>query len=128
MTKLALYEKNNMKSDKRKIDYFVEDYVYINNLKTRISITVIVGIIAVIGAVIEFSETLLFPMSLQELITEYLMVYIIPWLILMIVYTFISTIVYGRIHHKAEKSYKEYINLMRQLDKYEAAKAHKEGE
>ncbi len=128
MTKLALYEKNSMVEDERKLNYFVEDYVYINNLKTRISITILMGIIAVIGSIIKFNETLIFPMSLEELITEYLMVYIVPWLVLMIIYTFISTLVYGKIHYRAKKSYKKYINLMKQLDRYEISKGHKEGE
>ena len=127
MTKLAVHEKKNMNKDKRKLNYFVEDYVYINNFITRISITIIVGIIAVIGVFVKFSETLIFPMSLEELISEYLVVYIIPWLILMVVYTFISTIVYSKEYYKSKKSYKKYINLMKQLDKYEKSKEHKEG-
>ncbi len=128
MTKLALYEKNSIVQDRRKLNYFVEDYVYINNLKTRISITILMGAIAVIGSIIKFNETLIFPMSLEEVITEYLMVYIVPWLVLMIIYTFISTLVYGKIHYRAKKSYKKYINLMKQLDTYEISKGHKEGE
>ena len=128
MTKLAIYEKNNIKQDKKKTDYFVEDYVYINNLRTRLSITVIMGTVAVVGAIMKFSEILIFPMSLEELIAEYLMVYIVPWLVLMIIYTFISTLVYGKIHYKAKRNYKNYINLMKQLDRYEASKGRKEGE
>ena len=127
MTKLALYEKKEMNKDERKIDYFLEDYVYINNFKTRMSITIIIAVIAFIGSLIKFSETLIFPMSLEELILEYLMVYIISWLILMVVYTFISTIVYSKKHYKSKNNYKKYMNIMKQLDEHEKSKEHMEG-
>ena len=127
MTKLAIYEKNNMKRDNKKIDYYLEDYVYINNFKTRISITIMVAIIAVVGSIVQFSETLVFPMSLEELIAEYLVVYIAPWLILMVIYTFISTIVYSKRYYKSQKNHRDYMNLIKQLDKYETAKRNKEG-
>ena len=41
MTKLALYEKNHMKKDQARLNYFIEDYIYINNFKTRLGITII---------------------------------------------------------------------------------------
>ncbi len=128
MAKMSMYEKRQLRSDKRKINYFIEDYIYINNFKIRLGISAVMIIIAFVGAVIQFSNTLVFPTSLQQVIEEYLMVYFKPWIVLMITYTFISTMVYRKKHNEASKRYKKYMTLKKRLDDEERNSANKEGE
>lgn len=118
MTKLALYEKKYMKKDKARLDYYVEDYIYINNFKIRLGITCIAFFFVTIGMLNKVQHQFVFPTSLWQVIELYLMPYFFPWLIAIIVYSFISTAIYGSQYHKSRQRFIEYRKLLKELDSY----------
>ena len=128
MTKLALYEKKHMKKDKRRLNYFIEDYIYINNFKTRLGITVIVLFFVGISILNFVNEGIVFPKSLEEFLGIYLKPYVLPWVITLIVYTCISTMIYSQRYCVSSERYRKYRKLLKQLDTYEQAQKPYEGE
>jgi len=127
MSKLALYEKKYMRRDQRIIHYFVEDYVYINNFITRLGISVITLFFIGIGAFRIIYDGIIFPTSLEHFIEVYLGPYIGPWLIAMIGYTMLSSIVYGARYRKVQKRFSAYKKIMKELGKYEQQTVNEEG-
>ena len=128
MTKLALYEKNHIKKDQARVNYFIEDYIYINNFKTRLGITIITLFFVGIGALNILNDGVIFPKSLWELIDVYFKPYFLPWITALIIYTSISTAIYGREYQVAKQRFKNYRKLLKQLDTYEQEQKSDEGE
>ena len=127
MTKLALYEKNDKRKDKPCTDYYVEDYIYMSNLKTRLGITFITVFFAALGALEVFNEAFVFPTSLGEVIEVYVSPYFWPWVFALVGYTVISTFAAGRRHKEAMTRFNKYKKLLRQLRNYEAEREMSEG-
>ncbi len=127
MTKLALYEKNHMKEDEARLNYFIEDYIYINNFKTRLGITLITLFFVAMGALNILNEGIIFPKSLWEFADIYLKPYFLPWIIALIIYTFISTAIYGRQYQVSRQRFKNYSKLLKELDTYEEERKSDEG-
>lgn len=128
MSKMARYEKRYMRQDKRMTDYFVEDYIYINNFITRAGISLITVFFIMVGAVNTLLDEIVFPTSMEDFIEVYIKDYIGPWLIMMIVYTVISSIVFGVRHKKASKRMNEYKKLVKELKNYEEEMTSTEGD
>lgn len=126
MTKMAQYEKNHKVQDKRVLDYFLEDYVYINNFKTRLGITIMMMFFIGVGAFRIVVEDIIFPTSLWEFIEVYIMPYFYPWLCLVIIYTIISSLVYSAKYNKARKRKNEYKKCIKELKQYEKQHANDE--
>ena len=76
MSKMARYEKRYMRQDKRMTDYFVEDYIYINNFITRAGISLITIFFIMLGAVNTFLDEIIFPTSIESFIEIYIKDYI----------------------------------------------------
>lgn len=127
MSKMALYEKRDKKKDARLTDYYIEDYVYMNNFITRLGITSLTVLLMGIGAFKIVCENIIFPTSMSEFIEVYVKAYIMPWLIAIVIFTFISSVVFGARHGKASKRMGEYKRLVKKLKKYESRTASKEG-
>lgn len=127
MTKLAVYEKKYLKKDERLLNYFIEDYVYINNVKTRIGITLITLFYMMIGTFKIINVEILYPNSLLNFIEIYLGPYILPWLIVIIVYTIIATLVNTSKYNKASQRFNKYKRILQELEAYEAQQASSEG-
>lgn len=127
MSKIASYEKNSKRKDARLTDYYVEDYIYINNFITRLGITCLVVLFMGIGAFKIVCEDIIFPTSAGEFIDVYVKDYIGPWLVAIVSYTFISSTVFGARHSKANRRMGNYRRLVRKLRKYEGSTVSKEG-
>ena len=127
MSKMALYEKKGKKKDARITDYYIEDYVYINNFITRLGITCLTVLLMGIGAFKIVCENIIFPTSISQFIDVYVRAYIGPWLIAIITFTLISSAIFGARHGKASKRMGEYKRLVKKLKKYESRTASKEG-
>lgn len=127
MSKMARYEKRYMRQDKRMTDYFIEDYVYINNFITRTGITLITIFFIMLGAFKILINEIIFPTSIEDFINIYVRAYIGPWLITIIVYTVISSIAFGARHKKASKRMNEYKKLVKELKSYEEEMTSTEG-
>lgn len=121
MTKLALHDKKYSRTDRQKLSYYMEDYIYINNLKTRIGIHMMTIIIAIIGTVKFVENEAIFPETIHEVVSLYIKPYLIPWLILVISYTFISSMIYAKQYKEAQRRQKEYKSLLKQLEACESS-------
>jgi hypothetical protein len=126
MTKLAVYEKKYIKEDRRRNSYYLEDYIYIKNFKTRISISLVIILFASIDTMKRINENLIFPTSLGSFIEIYIRPYLMPWIIAMIGYTFISSLIYKKRYALSQTRLKRYNLLLKKLNTYEQDKANEE--
>lgn len=127
MTKIAQYKKNYIRKDRKITAYFIEDYIYINNFKTRLWITLIALFSVGIGAFKICINEIIFPTSMLDFLNVYIMPYFYPWLTLMIVYTLISTVVYSMKYKGASKRIHQYRKYVKQLKQYEKQSSNDEG-
>ena len=122
MSKMEMYNKKYGKEDRRRCKYFAQEYIYIQNLKTRVCFTLVVLFFMMIGALKIITENIVIPDSLSVFMRTYVNPYIIPWLIGCIIYTFISAWIYSRKYKQSKKRLKNYQKLLKDLDKYESSK------
>lgn len=127
MVKMAHYEKNHIKQDKKVTEYFVEDYIYINNFKTRLGITLITLWFIGFGALKMLMKDIVFPISMWHFIEIYIKPYFYPWLFSIILYTIISSILYGRRYKIANKRFEEYRKLVKDFKRYKRRHSNDEG-
>lgn len=127
MTQMARYENKHKKQDEKVAEYFIEDYIYINNFKTRLGITFITLCFIGYGAIKIVMKGMIFPTSTWHFIDVYIKPYFYPWLIGIVLYTILSSIVYGREHRKATKRLGEYKTLAKALRKHEKGYSNNEG-
>ncbi len=127
MTKLAIYDKNYGKEDARRSRYYLEDYLYTKNFKTRFSVTLVVLLFMGLNIMKMINEELIIPTSVPEFIQVYIGPYIIPWIVVLVIYTLISTGVYGKRYAMTQKRTAEYKKLLKKLAKYEQDKSSEEG-
>lgn len=126
MTKLAVYEKKYIKEDRRRNSYYIEDYIYVKNFKTRFSVTIVVLMFVIFDGMRMVNENLAIPADLNEFINIYMKPYLVPWIIVLIGYTMISTAVYRKRYMTSQKRLKGYNKLLKQLDAYDQDKANEE--
>ncbi len=122
MTKLEMYNKKYGNEDRKRCRYFLEDYVYIKNLKTRICFTIVVLFFLAIGTMKRIVINFIIPESLEQFIGVYIEPYIMPWLIGIVVYTMVSSWVYSKKYRKSQKRLKAYRKILKELDDYESSK------
>lgn len=127
MVKMAHYEKNHIKQDKKVTEYFVEDYIYINNFKTRLGITLITLWFIGFGALKMLMKDIVFPTSMWHFIEIYIKPYFYPWLFGIILYTIISSVLYGRRYKIANKRFEEYRKLVKDFKRYKGRHSNDEG-
>lgn len=126
MTKLAVYEKKYIKEDRRRNSYYVEDYIYVKNFKTRFSVTLVVILFAAIDIMKMINQNVVIPTSLASFIDSYIKPYLVPWIMILIGYTILSTIIYQTRYALSQKRLKGYSKILKQLDTYEQDKADEE--
>lgn len=127
MTKLAVYEKKYIKEDKRRVSYYIEDYIYIKNFKARLSVSMVILLLIGLHTVKIVNTGLIFPTSLMQFFQVYINPYLLPWIIGLVIYTVISTYIYRKRYEVSEKRFKEYKDLLKELDKYDVNTVSKEG-
>ncbi|WP_105616741.1 hypothetical protein [Vallitalea okinawensis] len=113
MTKLAIMEKNKTNEEKNVEKYYKSDYVYINNWKTRLSVSV-VYICFVIGYYFnEIYNNNVNPLSynIPGLISKVL----IGYGIILVLFTMLSSAIYSARYNKVAKNNEEYLELLEQL-------------
>ena len=126
MTKIAQYKKNHIRKDRKITAYFIEDYVYINNFRTRLWITLMILFFIGIGAFRIWLKEIIFPTSIAHFMDVYIRPYLYPWIGLMIVYTIISTMVYSVKYKAASKRMHQYMKYVKQLKQYEKQSSNNE--
>lgn len=113
MTKIAIYEKNKGKQEIPMTEYYKGDYVRLNTLKSIVGGTIAFGIILImVGAYyIEYLMANIMKMDYKQLginiLTLYIGVIVIYWLI--------ARIVYARRYDKARPNIVEYNHDLKKL-------------
>jgi len=117
MTRLALYDKHEGPADRAANDYFRHDYIYRNNLGTRLAVGCGSIIILVIYWLQNFfiNEMDLFELNYQQVATDSLM-FIVA---VLAVYSLIGTIQGTRQYYLVQKRLAQYQALVRQLERLE---------
>ena len=121
-----MYEKNHIKEDRRRNSYYLEDYIYVKNFKTKLSVTIVVMMFMVLDIFQTINYNFIFPTSVVQFLSVYITPYLIPWIIILIGYTILSTALYGRRYALSQKRLKIYNKLLKQLDAYEQKKGNEE--
>lgn len=117
MSKLAIYEKNYGKQDKKIIMYYKNDYIYLNNFKTRIfcSFACLILIGLYISHKILFDNIDIYNFDIFKTVKNSILFIII----MLIIYTIIETIQSTKKYNKAKKRHTTYINGLTLLNKEE---------
>jgi len=125
MTKLALHEKRYGREDENRNSYFKWDYIYINNWYTRFaagaSALIIIGWMVFKDIYIEEIIPVL-DVALQD----YLGKYITFFVLIILAYTGVSTIIFHKRYEKTQKRIDEYEKIVKDLDSYQNSKQLRE--
>lgn len=117
MTQLALYDKHEGPADRIANDYFRHDFIYRNNLGTRLA----VGLGGILVLVIYWLQALfinemdLFEINIQQYVTD--SIFFI--LAILAVYSLVGTIQGTRQYYLVQKRLAQYQALVRQLERLE---------
>lgn len=114
MTKMASYEKNEGKKNLEISNYFRSDYIGIQVLKSLLSATIafVIGFALYILYDFEGFMQNFYKMDLISFAKNALMYYVL----VVVVYGFISYLVYSYRYTKAKKSLKRYYNNLKKLN------------
>ena len=117
MTRLALYDKHEGLQDRAANNYFRHDFIYKNNLGTRLAVglggIIILGIYWIHSFL--FNELDIFEMDIQQHVVESLFFI----LAILAVYSLIGTIQGTRRYYLVQKRLAQYQALVRQLERFE---------
>ncbi len=116
MSKLALYEKRYMKEDKRRTAYFREDYIYLKNFMTRISVAICIIMFAGISVLNQINNGENIPLDYYYLVTEYFVPYSVFLIVSLFIYTLISTAIYGKKYDLSQKRLQFYKDMLKKLE------------
>lgn len=117
MTKMAIYEKNNIQEDLKISSYYKKDYSSLNTLITVLWITVGYGIAAGLYAVCNL-EAILAELTISKLLFIG-GVAVGGYLVLLIIYVICASTFYKSRHNKAKQRVKKYYRDLARLEKME---------
>lgn len=113
MTKLAIMDKNKSSDEKKAETHFRKDFVYINNLKTRIYVTIVY--IIIIGAyyfnLIYVQNQNPLAYDIASLVTKLVVIYGV----VLFVFSMLSTAIYRKRYKIAEDKNNQYRELLAEL-------------
>lgn len=120
MSKLAIEEKQSLNKDKKITSYFSEDYIYVNNFKTRLLVFIMTGMIMFlyIFAKLQIGGTL--PTNLEEVVGQYIIPYGGSMIAIILAYSVISSQIYQKKYNLAQSrinSYKKNLKALEELEK-----------
>lgn len=121
MSKLAVEDKRFTKKDREITEYYPEDYVYVNNFKTRIIVLIMVGGVIAAQLLYKIDKGLNIPITIYEWVSEYIVPYGFVVLGALMLYSTISTLVYSKKYKAADKKRKKYIQRLKELEEYESS-------
>jgi len=117
MTRLALYDKHDGPADRVANDYFRHDYIYRNNLGTRLSVglgSIIILMIYWLRALVA-NELDIFSLDIQQHVTDSVLFI----LAVLAVYSLIGSIQGTRQYYLVQKRLAQYQAMVRQLERQE---------
>lgn len=116
MFRLALYEKGKGKKDLKNVHYYKNDYVRLNILKSLICMTL--GYILVLALIAMYNLEYLISnaVSLPYETISYMVLG--AYLLLIVLYTFISILVYSLRYDVSRKNVQRYFKYLKYLNRY----------
>lgn len=119
MSKLAIEEKQSLNKDKKITSYFSEDYIYVNNFKTRLLVFIMTGIIMFlyIFAKLQIGGTL--PTNLEEVVGQYIIPYGGCMIAIILAYSVISSQIYQKKYNLAQSRINIYKKNLKALEELE---------
>lgn len=119
MTRLAKYDKHHRENDAKILQYYRHDYIYKQNMKTRISVllgmAILLGIYAVVGITndsIDMGEILSGAFNFKILLFKLLFYGVI----VLLLYTFVSTVQSTHTYQQAQQRMFFYLQTMDLLE------------
>lgn len=123
MTKLAIEEKKSLKKDSNITSYFSEDYLYVNNFKTRTLVLVMTGLILCAYIFLKLHKGGSLPTTAGQVFVQYVIPYGAIMLVITLVYSVLSSRVYKKKYKQAGQRISEYKKDLRELEELEAIKS-----
>ena len=123
MTKLAIEEKKSLKKDSNITSYFSEDYLYVNNFKTRTLVLVMTSIILCAYIFLKLHKGGSLPTTAGQVFVQYVIPYGVIMLVITLVYSVLSSRVYKKKYKQAGQRISEYKKDLRELEELEAIKS-----
>ena len=114
MAKASIYEKRQGRTDLKRNEYFLGDYVRTHLLRNLVSVTVAYALLLGLFAVYKMEDIFAMAanMQLMVLLKEVLLVY----LILVILYTGVGIILYVWQYQSSLKRVKKYYRILQHID------------
>ncbi|MEG0387538.1 MAG: hypothetical protein RR090_10955 [Niameybacter sp.] len=121
MSKLAIEEKCSIVKDKRITSYFSEDYIYINNFKTRLMVMIVTVMIIFIFTFFKIQIGGELPTTIEEVVLEYILPYGSVLIGTLVVYSALSSQVYRKRYNAALNRMNSYKQNLKALEAYESS-------
>ncbi|MEF9959846.1 MAG: hypothetical protein RR448_08565 [Niameybacter sp.] len=121
MSKLAIEEKCSIVKDKRITSYFSEDYIYINNFKTRLLVMIVTVMIIFIFTFFKIQIGGELPTTIEEVVLEYILPYGSVLIGTLVVYSALSSQVYRKRYNAALNRMNSYKQNLKALEAYESS-------
>ncbi|MGL6173488.1 MAG: hypothetical protein ACRC1P_02620 [Cellulosilyticaceae bacterium] len=120
MSKVAVCEKRISRKDKEiTTNYYPEDYIFIKNFKTRVIVLIIIGMMVAGQLLYKIEQGLNIPITIRGWIEEYILPYGILVVIVLTLYSILSTFVYKLEYRKAKNKVQRYEKAVEELKRYE---------
>lgn len=116
MSKLAVYDKNQAESDKKKLSYFRNDYVYRKNMWIRFNVLIGCLIVILFHTMHKIVIDNVDLMTGFDYKAEFINAAVFT-VVIMAAYSCIGTMIYISDYQKAKKRLRRYYKLMDELDK-----------
>lgn len=127
MTQMAINDKYYTRKDKRIVSYYPEDYVYLSNFKSRVMVFGLAVIIMIGHLLLRVNEGMNMPTTLEEIVLGYVIPYGGVLVLVLVLYTMVSTRYARKKYRQAAKRMENYQNLSSQLEVYEKEREEKYG-
>ncbi|MGL4737255.1 MAG: hypothetical protein ACRCW2_07320 [Cellulosilyticaceae bacterium] len=127
MTQMAINDKYYTQKDKRIVAYYPEDYVYLSNFKSRIMIFLLVAAAMAGHLLLRVNNGLNMPTTVEEIVFRYALPYGGALLVILVIYTMISSRYAKKKYRLAAERMEAYQKLSSQLEVYDKEREEKYG-
>ncbi len=116
MTKMAIYEKNEGRKMIKTAKYFKSDYIAFGVLRTLITTTIAFIIMLVMGVLYNIDKIItdINNLDYSAIVTGIIICYIV----MLILFSVIALIVYGRQYDNSRKGLKRYFSRLNKLERF----------
>ena len=116
MTKMAIYEKNEGRKMIKTAKYFKSDYIAFGVLRTLITTTIAFIIMLVMGILYNIDKIItdINNLDYSAIVTGIIICYIV----MLILFSVIALIVYGRQYDNSRKGLKRYFSRLNKLERF----------